>query len=200
MLAQVKQRTGTPGGPERVQLIANAENKGYPAGCNRGLAEAKGQYLVYLNNDTVVTAGWLEGLIRWSLYDWPKVGMVGPVTNHAVAPQAVQVDYGDLAGLPAFAVRWRTAHANQAQRLERLVGFCLLVRREVHNAIGGFDEQFGLGFFDDDDFSLRARQRGFDLIMANDVFIHHFGNRAFAGMGVGQGPVWADRDRGHRLD
>jgi len=54
----------------------------------------------------------------------------------------------------------------------------------VLDKIGGFDERFGLGFFDDDDLCVRARQAGFELLLAQDVFVHHFGNRTFQGLGV----------------
>ena len=74
--------------------------------------------------------------------------------------------------------------AGTAKKVERLTGFCLLARREVLDQIGGFDERYGLGFFDDDDLSVRARQAGFVLLLAEDVFIHHFGNRTFQALGV----------------
>jgi len=175
---------GSPGVGARVHIIRNETNAGFPAGCNQGLQRARGRYVVFLNNDTIVTEGWLEGLIRWSLFEWPKVGMVGPVTNFSSQPQQIGVDYQELSGLPGFAVRQRNKFANQAQRVERLTGFCLLVRREVLDKVGGFDERFGLGFFDDDDLCVRARQAGFELLLAQDVFVHHFGNRTFQGLGV----------------
>ncbi len=58
--------------PEWVEVIRNGENRGFAAGCNQGLAAARGRYLVLLNNDTIVSAGWLEGLVAWSLHDWPR--------------------------------------------------------------------------------------------------------------------------------
>src|SRR5207247_380959 len=125
------------------------------------------------------TEGWLDGLINWALFDWPKVGMVGPVTNQASEPQRVPVDYAELDGLESFASRCRQEKAGQAIQVQRLTGFCLLVRREVLQAVGGYDEQFGLGFFDDDDLCVRARDAGFQLMVAQNVYIHHFGNRTF---------------------
>ena len=68
--------------------------------------------------------------------------------------------------------------------VERLTGFCLLLRREVLEQIGGFDERYGLGFFDDDDLCVRAQKTGFELLLALNVFVHHFGSRTFAGLGV----------------
>ena len=66
----------------------------------------------------------------------------------------------------------------------KLSGFCLLMKRAVYEAIGGLDERFGIGFFDDDDLAERARRAGFELAVAHDLFIHHFGSRTFYGNGI----------------
>jgi GT2 family glycosyltransferase/tetratricopeptide (TPR) repeat protein len=170
-------------GPVRVEVIRNASNVGFPAGCNQALARARGEYLVLLNNDTVVTAGWLDGLVGWALPDWPTVGLVGAVTNYSRPPQQIAVDYQDVSGLDAFAARRRLEQAGKAVEVDRLTGFCLLLRRAVFDRIGGFDERYGLGFFDDD-LSVRARRAGFRLLVAQDVFVHHFGSRTFTALGV----------------
>jgi tetratricopeptide (TPR) repeat protein len=92
LLEEVRSRPG----PERVEVIRNETNVGFPAGCNQALARARGDYLVLLNNDTVVTPGWLDGLVGWALHDWPTVGLVGAVTNCSRAPQEVAVDMKGL--------------------------------------------------------------------------------------------------------
>jgi len=66
----------------RLRLILNRENRGFAAGCNQGLAVAKGEFLLLLNNDVVVTANWLEGLLECHRTN-PHVGIVGPLTNNA---------------------------------------------------------------------------------------------------------------------
>jgi GT2 family glycosyltransferase/tetratricopeptide (TPR) repeat protein len=179
-LEEIRQRSG----PARVVVIRNEENRGFPGGCNQGLAVAGGQYVVLLNNDTVLTEGWLDTLIRRSLSDWPKVGMVGPMTNSTRAPQQVNAGYKDLAGLPAFAAWRRQEFAGKVLPVERLTGFCLLIRREVLERIGVLDETFGTGFFEDDDLSVRVLRAGYRLLVAQDVYIHHFGSRTFSGMGL----------------
>ena len=173
----------TRSGPARVEIVHNAENLGFPKGVNQGIALAQGEYIVLLNNDTVVTPGWLEGLIRWSLHDWPKVGMVGPLSNQAPAPQLHQPGYQDLDGLEPFARRLQRRNTGQALETPRVTGFCLLIRKAVLEAIGGaLDERFGVGFFEDDDLCMRTRLAGFKLFVAKDVYIHHFGGRTFAGL------------------
>jgi glycosyltransferase involved in cell wall biosynthesis len=65
-----------------------------------------------------------------------------------------------------------------------LSGFCVLMKRVVYETIGGLDERFGLGLFDDDDLAERARRAGFELAVAHDLFVHHFGSRTFVGGGI----------------
>jgi glycosyltransferase involved in cell wall biosynthesis len=181
-LEELKNRAPTAG--HRVEVITNQENVGFAAGCNQALKRCRGQYVVFLNNDTIVTEGWLEGLVAWSLYDWPKNGLVGPMSNYAPDPQRVIVPYEGTEGIDAYAALRRHEFGGKALGVQRLTGFCLLARRGVLERIGGFDEQYALGFFEDDDLCVRARQAGFHLFVASDVFIHHFGSRTFAGLGI----------------
>jgi GT2 family glycosyltransferase/Flp pilus assembly protein TadD len=172
-------------GPVRVRVLRNNCNRGYPGGCNQALAEAHGQYLVFLNNDTLVTAGWLDGLIGWLINHWPKAGMVGAVTNYSRPPQQIPVDYPDLvSGLASFAARRQRDFAGQALEVERLTGFCLLARRDVLQRVGGFDERYGLGFFDDDDLCVRVLAAGWQLLLALNVFVHHYGSRTFSALRI----------------
>ncbi|MBI1349395.1 glycosyltransferase [bacterium] len=170
-------------GQADLRLIENAENRGFPAAVNQGLAIAQGQQLLLLNNDTIVTTGWLRRLLD-ALHRDPQVGLVGPVSNQVSGPQQITVPYRDLASLDGFAWEWGQQHAGQLQELERLVGFCLLFRREVLEQIGGLDERFGIGNFEDDDYCRRARLAGFRTVVAVDSFVHHFGGRTFVGAGI----------------
>jgi GT2 family glycosyltransferase/predicted Zn-dependent protease len=179
-LDNVKNRSG----PARVVVLHNPTNVGFAAGCNQALAQAQGTYLVLLNNDTILTPGWLEGLLAWTRQEGPPVGLVGPVSNYVPPPQHVTPDYTDPAGLAAFAQGRRRLFAGHAVATERLSGFCLLVRQEVFDRIGTLDEQFALGFFEDDDLCVRAREAGFRLLIALDVYIHHYGSRTFSGLGL----------------
>jgi GT2 family glycosyltransferase/Flp pilus assembly protein TadD len=171
-------------GPARVDVVRNEKNVGFPAGCNQALARARGRFLVLLNNDTVVTPGWLDTLIAVSLSDWPAVGLVGPVSNYAPDAQGVRPGYAELDGLDDFAERRRREFRGKVLWVNRLTGFCLLIRRDVLDRIGAFDERYGMGFFDDDDLCLRAREAGVKLAVAPEVYIHHFGSRTFKGLGI----------------
>jgi hypothetical protein len=114
-----------------------------------------------------------------------NIGLVGPMSNYAAPPQLVEdVPYRDLGEMNVFARRWRGEHRGKWLTVPKLSGFCLLMTRAVYQAVGGLDTAFGLGFFDDDDLALRARRAGFELAVARDLFVHHFGSRTFAGNGV----------------
>ena len=82
-----------------------------------------------------------------------------------------------------------TDHRGKWFTAAKLSGFCLLIKRAVLEAVGGLDERFGLGLFDDDDLAERARRAGFSLAVAQDLFVHHFGSRTFAGAGVDAGAL-----------
>jgi GT2 family glycosyltransferase/tetratricopeptide (TPR) repeat protein len=169
-------------GAQRVAVVRNPTNLGFPKACNQGLGQARGRHVVFLNNDTVVSDGWLDGLVARAAL--AQVGLLGAVSNYAPDPQRVEPGYSDLGGLAAFAARRRREYAGQALGVERLSGFCLLATREALEKVGGFDERFGLGFFDDDDLCVRVREAGFRLLVALDVYVHHFGSRTFAGLGI----------------
>ena len=107
------------------------------------------------------------------------------MSNDATPPQLVEdVPYRDLEAMHEFARRWRDAHRGQWFTVPKLSGFCVLMTRAVYDAVGGLDERFGLGLFDDDDLAERARRAGFELAVAHDLFIHHFGSRTFVGHGI----------------
>ncbi|MGO8677455.1 MAG: glycoside hydrolase family 99-like domain-containing protein [Limisphaerales bacterium] len=163
----------------RLRVVINRDNRGFAAGNNQGLAIARGGNMVLLNNDTVVTPGWLTRLLA-VLKRHPEAGIVGPMSNRVSGPQLVgNAGYTDLAQLPAFAESWAAAHDGQSFELARAVGFCLLARRQVIERIGGLDERFGSGNFEDDDFCIRAQLAGFRILAAKDAFVHHAGGQTF---------------------
>lgn len=164
---------------DNVRVVANRTNRGFAAGNNQGLAVARGDYLLLLNNDTIVTEGWLTRMLQ-VMKMHPDVGVVGPMSNYVSGPQLVRgVSYEGLEGLDAFAARWAQSHDGQSREATRVVGFCLLTRKEVIARIGGLDEQFGSGNFEDDDFCIRAFQVGFLARIALDAFVHHTGSQTF---------------------
>lgn len=158
-----------------VILHENTENLGFAKGCNQGIEYASGDHVLFLNNDTIVTKNWLGNILD-ALYSHERVGMVGPVTNYSSGHQIIPVQYTEVSGIDAFAESYCKENAGKRLEVRRLIGFCLLAKRSVLDDIGWFDEQFGLGNYEDDDLCLRAIRKGYSLLVAQDSFIHHFGH------------------------
>jgi len=195
-----KKKSGKP--EIRIKIIKNRENLGFAAGNNQGMAVAKGNYILLMNNDIVVTPGWLTRMMACAERN-PQIGIVGPVSNYVSGPQLIKevsydttslvrlnkfsnafsksYDTTSLVRLNKFSNAFSKKHAGQAKSFWRVVGFCMLIKRAVIEKIGGLDGRYGLGNFEDDDFSLRAALAGFESWIAQDCFVHHFGSRTFAG-------------------
>ena len=166
-----------------VRLIRNLQNRGFPAGCNQGLRIAQGENLLLLNNDTIVTEGWLRRLLR-SLHASDEIGLVGPCSNRISGAQQIPVGYHDLSGLERFAWDHAQSHQEETSETERLVGFCLLFKRKLMNKIGFLDERFGIGNFEDDDYCRRAIEAGYRALIVKDSFVHHWGSQTFQSMNI----------------
>lgn len=161
-------------------------NQGWCRGVNLGLSQARGTYLVLLNNDVVVTPGWLEGL-REAMDEGPKavpgarrIGLCGPVSNAVAGAQQVGGPPGhDVPAIEEHARRHRAATRGSWGTTWFLSGFCLMLHRACYAEVGGLDERFSPGGFDDNDLVLRAQEAGWDCLIAGDVYVHHEGSATF---------------------
>jgi GT2 family glycosyltransferase len=145
----------------RATVLTNATNRGCAGAWNQGIAVSQGQYVVLLNNDVLVTPGWLEGLVAFMA-----------ATGHGIVSPAVregQLNYDLLAYAEAF-----TRACARATRPE-VTGCCMVIAREVFERVGLFDEEFHAGTFEDIDFLWRARRAAVTMAMTGAVLVHHFG-------------------------
>jgi len=167
--------------PSTCTIISNESNRGFAAGCNQGLAAAHGDYLLLLNNDVVVTRGWLSGLLNCFRLR-PNTGLVGPLTNNISGIQRLPGSPSvPEEGVEAFAEKLAIQYGGRRIYQRRVVGFCMLFSRGLLNKVGYLDESFGSGNYEDDDYCLRAELEGYRNVIAGDVFIHHYGSISFRG-------------------
>jgi GT2 family glycosyltransferase len=179
----------------RVEVCRAATDLDIKQACQEALEKARGQYVCLLNNDTVVTPGWLDALTALAGVS-EGFGMVGPMSNYAAPPQLVEtVPYRvgprrgarpgeplvDVQAVQSFAREFGAQNKGKWLEAERLGGFCLLVKRAVLQRVGAaLNAWTDLGLFDTDILSAKARQAGFTLACCRDLFVHHFGTRTFA--------------------
>ncbi len=171
-----------------VTLIHREPPHGYTLAANRGLEASTADYVILLNSDTVVSAGWLRGLIDHG-ESHPEVGILGPLSNaatHQSVPEVRDASAWAVNPLPEWltvdgvAMIVKRGAPRTGTRLPFLNGFCYAIKREVFDALGQLDEdRFATGYCEENDYSQRARQAGFELAVVDDVYVHHAKSRSF---------------------
>jgi|GEM_PF-541409 len=166
-----------------IKVILNKENMGFPGGVNQGIKAASGKYILIANNDIIVTENWLNRMVEAAESN-PSVGIVGPVSNSV---SGVQVDkeakYSTIVEMFDYARKISVNNKGKMFEFPRIAFLCTLVKKEVIDKIGGLDERFSPGNFEDDDFCLRAQIAGYKAVVLQDVFVHHFGSKSFTAEG-----------------
>ncbi len=161
----------------RVRMIQYSERKTFAEKINAAAPRARGEFLCLLNNDTLVTAGWLENLMARPRTD-PRIAVVG---NRHLTPETGLINHGGMvinARLcPVHLYRGQPADFGPAlisREFQILTAACWLISKRTFLALGAFDPQFRNGF-EDVDFCLRARQKGYKVFYAADSVIYHHG-------------------------
>ncbi|MEX0879671.1 MAG: glycosyltransferase [Thermoanaerobaculia bacterium] len=162
----------------RVRVVLNRENRGFAAANNQGIAASSGEIAVLLNNDTVVPPG-LVGRLVAHLQTDASIGLLCPTTNFCGNEARVEPDYTDIAGLPAYAARRAREHRGRVFDIGVAAMYCVAARRAVLDEVGPLDEAYGVGMFEDDDFAVRMRAKGYRVACAEDAYVHHVGQGAF---------------------
>lgn len=170
-------------------LIEHETNMMYTKTVNDGLRATTADYVITLNSDTIVTKGWLQGLVRCMQTD-KNIGVVGPLSNAASwqnVPELLDEDNqfavneipegmneNDMAELVSMA----THHVYP--RVPFVNGFCFMIARKVIEKIGFLDEEtFPTGYGEENDYCLRVADAGFTLAIADDSYVFHAKSKSF---------------------
>ena len=173
----------------RVTLIANADNRGFPAGNNQGLAAARGRFVMALNPDTEIVGGALRRVIAY-LDAHPEVGALGPqLLNPDGSVQSSRRRFPTFA-TALFESTWLQGIAPRSvlrrytmddvpddtvHQVDWVTGACIAVRREVLEKVGGFDEGFFM-YSEELDWCRRIRAAGWKIVYLPEAkVIHHVG-------------------------
>jgi hypothetical protein len=161
---------------EDVTLLVNEKNVGFAAGNNRGIEYAlrKGaDYVLILNNDVVVAPDMLSKLVSVAQSD-SNVGVVGPVIYYSDAPK--EVWFAGMRFRDRLYVVRRGLHLERpldpVERVDFISGCGMLVKREVWEQVGLFDERFFM-YYEDLDFALRVKKAGYSLVCSTETKMWH---------------------------
>jgi GT2 family glycosyltransferase/glycosyltransferase involved in cell wall biosynthesis len=173
----------------QATLIRNERARGYTFAANQGLRVSKGDYVVLLNSDTVVTPDWLDRMISCGESD-PSIGLVGPLSNAATWQSIPEIIVNGEFAQNELPEGWtvddmgRVVASYSARlypRIPFLNGFCMMITRKVIDQIGYFDEKvFGRGYGEENDYGLRARKAGWQLAVAEDAYVYHAQSRSYS--------------------
>jgi GT2 family glycosyltransferase/glycosyltransferase involved in cell wall biosynthesis/radical SAM superfamily enzyme YgiQ (UPF0313 family)/MoaA/NifB/PqqE/SkfB family radical SAM enzyme/cytochrome c-type biogenesis protein CcmH/NrfG len=164
-----------------IKIIANEINLGFSKACNQGAAVAQGELILFLNNDTVSSPGWLEALIEKARED-ETVGVLGSkllYPDGSIQHAGVVVGTRDNELSPYHIYICKPADdpaVNKCREFQMVTGACLLVRTEIFRRLGGFDEEYVNGH-EDLDLCLRVRQAGFKVIYCPESVLTHYESR-----------------------
>ena len=149
-----------------VVYLRNETNAGFIASCNRGAREARGEYLVFLNNDTRVTDGWLSSL-RETFALQPRAGLVGS-----------KLVYPDGRLQEAGGIIWRDGSGwnrgkfqdpdkpeyNYLKEVDYCSAACVMLPKRLFEKVGGFDAKYAPAYYEDTDLAFKIAQKGFKVL------------------------------------
>jgi GT2 family glycosyltransferase len=163
-------------GVGNLRYFRNAANGGFIVSCSRGAKEARGEYLVFLNNDAQVTAGWLPPLLE-AFSSFERVGAVGP---KIVYPSGYLQEAGSMIN-PDLSITMvgldddpGKARYGYAREVHYCSGACLVVPRRRFEEVGGFSEELRPAYYEDCDLQLKLRALGLRTIyQPASTVVHH---------------------------
>ena len=169
----------------QLSVLRNEKNLGFVGTCNRGMILESTGDVILLNSDTLVTKGWVQKLYR-AAYSRSRVGTVTPLTNNGTicsVPRFLENNsLPDGFTLEQFSRLIEQVSTREYVEAPTCVGFCTYIRREMLDEVGLFDPIFKQGYGEENDLSLRGKEKGFLNIIDDATYIYHRGNMSFKEM------------------
>ena len=161
---------------EGLVICRNQENQGFLRNCNQAAAKARGQYIMFLNNDTQVTEGWLSSLVKLIESD-SSIGMVGSklVYPDGRLQEAGGIIWSDGSG-------WNYGRLddpdkpeyNYVKDVDYISGAAILLSNRLWQQIGGFDTRFAPAYCEDSDLAFEVRKAGYRVVYQPLSRVIHF--------------------------
>jgi GT2 family glycosyltransferase len=173
---------------EGLRYLRNIDNRGFIASCNAGAALARGEFLVFLNNDTIVQPGWLDTLLR-TFSSHPDTGLAG---SKLVYPDGRLQEAGGIVFADGSAANYGRfedpgdPRFNFVREADYCSGAAIALRRRVFVELGGFDAHYAPAYYEDTDLAMRVRQRGLKVRYQPASMVVHF-EGASSGTDIGTG-------------
>ena len=161
---------------ENVVICRNETNQGFLRNCNNAAKKARGKYIMFLNNDTQVTPGWLSSLVDLIGSD-PSIGMVG---SKLVYPDGRLQEAGGIIWSDGSGWNYgrlddpNKAEYNYVKDVDYISGAAILLSRKLWNQIGGFDDRFAPAYCEDSDLAFEVRKAGLRVVYQPLSKVIHF--------------------------
>ncbi|WP_434637382.1 glycosyltransferase [Sulfurimonas sp. NW7] len=161
---------------KNINVVRNKKNLGFLLNCNNAAKQAKGEYVFFLNNDTNVQKDWLSTLLETIEKD-KTIGMVGSKLVYADGRQqeAGGIIWNDASG-------WNFGRLddpekpeyNYVKEVDYISGAAIMIRKELWNEIGGFDERYVPAYYEDSDLAFEVRKHGYKVVLQPKSIVVHF--------------------------
>lgn len=164
---------------KNLKVLYNKKNNGFPGGCNQGIKAAERKNDIFLlNNDTVAPPNAVFWL-RMGLYENPRIGAVGSVSNHANNDQMIKEKLDGCEAYYAYGIKRNIPMIYAYEKKAWLMGFAVMFKREALEDVGYLDERFSPGNYEDNDIGIRFLRKGYLQLLCKNSFIFHFGSVGF---------------------
>lgn len=169
-----------------VRILENDKNLGFVKSVNRGLELCSGRDVILLNADTEVSGSWIDRL-SMAAYASPHIASVTPFSNNGAIcsyPEpCAENALPDTLCLEDLDDICATTNIDALVELPTGVGFCMYMRADAIRDVGTLDESWGKGYGEENDWCIRARDRGWVHMLAPNVFVRHAGSVSFTSNG-----------------